>query len=64
MDLNHEKGIIKQKYYLADSPTRFINNVIHRFQKKFVDKQTKKPEFLFAGNKKLILVEMKFCISN
>ena len=68
MNFDHEKETIRQKYHLAGFPTRFVDNVIHQFHQKLVDKQTEYeliiPDVLFAEPKKSILVEISLCISN
>ena len=68
MNSNHEKEIIREKYHLAGFPTRFVDNVIHQFHQKLIDKQAEYeliiPDFLFAEPKKFILVEISYCLSN
>ena len=68
MNSNHEKEIIREKYHLAGFPTRFVDNVIHQFHQKLIDKQAEYeliiPDFLFAKPKVFILVEIPFCVTN
>ena len=68
MNFDHEKEIIREKYHLAGFPTRFVDNVIHQFHQKLIDKQAEYeliiPDFLFAEPKKFILVEIPYCVSN
>ena len=68
MNFDHEKEIIREKYHLAGFSTRFVDNVIHQFHQKLIDKQAEYeliiPDFLFAEPKKFILVEIPYCISN
>ena len=68
MNFDHEKEIIREKYHLAGFSTRFVDNVIHQFHQKLIDKQAEHeliiPDFLFSEPKKFILVEIPYCISN
>ena len=67
MNFDHEKEIIREKYHLAGFPTRFVDNFIHQFHQKLIDKQAEYeliiPDFLFAKPKKFILVEIPYCVS-
>ena len=64
MKVDHEKEIIREKYHLAGFHTRFVNNVIHQFHQKLIDKQAEYeliiPDFLFAEPTKFILVEIPY----
>ena len=68
LNFDHEKEIIREKYDLPGFPTRFVDNVIHQFRQKLIDKQAEYeliiPDFLFAEPKKFILVEISYCVSN
>ena len=68
MNFNYEKEIIREKHHLAVFPTRFVDNVIHQFHQKLIDKQAQYEliitYFLFAVPKKFILVEIPYCVSN
>ena len=68
MSLDHEKETIRGKYHLAVFPIRIVDNIVHQFQQKLIDKPREYeliiPDFLLADSKKLILVEILFCISN
>ena len=68
MNFDHEKETIREKYHLAGFPTRFVDNVIHQFHLKLIDKQAEYeliiPDFLFAEPKKFILLEIPYCVSN
>ena len=66
MNFDHEKEIIREKYYLAGFPTIFVD--IHQCHQKLIDEQAEYeliiPDFLFVEPKKFILVEIPYCVSN
>ena len=68
MNFDHEKETIREKYRLGGFPNRFVDNVIHQFYQKLIDKPAEFeliiPDFLFAEPKKFILLEIPYCISN
>ena len=68
MNFDHEKEIIREKYHLAGFPARFVDSAIHQFHQKLTDEQAEYeliiPDFLFPEPKKIILVEIPYCVSN
>ena len=68
INFDHEKEIIREKYHLAGFPTTFVDNVIHQFHQKLIDKQAQYEliitYLLFAVPKKFVLVEIPYCVSN
>ena len=68
MNFNYEKEIIREKHHLAVFPTTFVDNVIHQFHQKLIDKQAQYEliitYLLFAVPKKFVLVEIPYCVSN
>ena len=62
------KKTIIEKYLLVTFPVRFIDNVIHQFHLKLIEKQTEFeltiPGFLYAKPNKTVLVEILFCRCN
>ena len=62
MNFDLEKETIREKYHLAGFPTTFVDNVIHQFHQKSIDKQQEYeliiPDILFAESKKFMLVEI------
>ena len=62
------KKTIIEKYLLATFPIRFIDNAIHQFHLKLIEKQTEFeltiPGFLYTKPNKTVLVEILFCRCN
>ena len=56
--------MIREKYHQANFPPRFIESVIHNFEKKNEEEEFVIPPWLFEEKLPFILIELPFCIEN